>query len=204
MKETKTEKNRYYIAYGSNLNATQFGKLCPAATKIGTSMLQNYRLMFRGCNHSCHLNIEPLEGDFVPVGVFLIEPSDETNLDHYEGFPFYYYKKTFRITLDNGEEIEAFAYIMHDEDDFQPGFPSSEYYRTVKEGYMDFGFDLSILKQALLDSTQEQRPFGWMSSIEDGMLMGHPLTAEEALDLHDFFTQFDKEIKRINKGGKFF
>ena len=39
---------RYYIAYGSNLNVQQMRWRCPGARIIGTSELQDYRLLFKG------------------------------------------------------------------------------------------------------------------------------------------------------------
>ena len=39
---------RYYIAYGSNLNYEQMRWRCPDAKVIGTSVIPDYRLIFRG------------------------------------------------------------------------------------------------------------------------------------------------------------
>ena len=86
--------------------------------------------------------------------------------------------------MDNGEEVDAFAYIMHDEDDFKPGFPSLVYYNAVKQGYKDFGFDQSLLEEALDESTKQQRPFGF------------PMTAEEALRSCELCQESDDAMNR--------
>lgn len=39
---------RKYIAYGSNLNREQMAKRCPDAKVIGSGMLKDYELLFRG------------------------------------------------------------------------------------------------------------------------------------------------------------
>lgn len=39
---------RYYIAYGSNLNVYQMRYRCPNARIIGTAIMLNYELLFKG------------------------------------------------------------------------------------------------------------------------------------------------------------
>ena len=39
---------RFYIAYGSNLNLPQMRGRCPGATIVGTAVIENYRLLFKG------------------------------------------------------------------------------------------------------------------------------------------------------------
>lgn len=41
---------RYYIAYGSNLNIPQMRMRCPGARIIGTSVIDDYQLLFKGRN----------------------------------------------------------------------------------------------------------------------------------------------------------
>ena len=42
------KEKRYYIAYGSNLNVGQMRMRCPSARIIGTSVLKDYELLFKG------------------------------------------------------------------------------------------------------------------------------------------------------------
>ena len=58
---------RYYIAYGSNLNIPQMRMRCPGARIIGTSLIQNYQLLFKGSKTGSYLTIEPKTGAEVTV-----------------------------------------------------------------------------------------------------------------------------------------
>ena len=51
---------RFYIAYGSNLNLTQMAHRCPTAEVAGQTILKNWRLMFRGANGSAVATIEQI------------------------------------------------------------------------------------------------------------------------------------------------
>jgi len=41
-------RNKYYLAYGSNLNLEQMAYRCPTAKPVGVTTLKNYQLLFRG------------------------------------------------------------------------------------------------------------------------------------------------------------
>ena len=58
---------RYYIAYGSNLNIPQMRMRCPGARIIGTSVIPDYELLFKGSKTGSYLTIEPKAGSSVPV-----------------------------------------------------------------------------------------------------------------------------------------
>lgn len=142
---------RYYLAYGSNLNLTRMSNRCEHAEKVGIAIIKDYRLMFKGSATGNYLTIERAEGYFVPVGVFKVQEDDEQHLDRYEGYPHFYYKQDFKVELrhdnDECEEIDAFAYIMHE--DRKLGAPSDEYLQIVIEGYNSFGFDVRLLEEAV-------------------------------------------------------
>ena len=71
-------KRRLYLAYGSNLNLEQMSRRCPTAEVVGTTILNNWRLMFRGV-----ATVERCKGGKVPVLVWNIQPKDEAALDIY-------------------------------------------------------------------------------------------------------------------------
>ena len=142
---------RYYIAYGSNLNVEQMAFRCPTAKPVGTAVLENHTLFFRGSQSGFYLTIEPKTGGKVPVEVWAVTPADEAALDRYEGFPTFYYKKDIKIQykgIRTGRRrtVTAFAYIMHEER--QIGVPSNLYMRTCLEGYDTFYFDKRVLMAA--------------------------------------------------------
>lgn len=58
---------RYYAAYGSNLNIRQMRVRCLGARIIGTSMIEDYELLFKGGKTGSYLTIEKKEGASVPV-----------------------------------------------------------------------------------------------------------------------------------------
>lgn len=149
---------RYYIAYGSNLNIPQMRMRCPGARIIGTSVIEDYQLLFKGSKTGSYLTIEPKAGAEVPVVVWEVTEPDEKALDRYEGYPNFYYKK--EMTLDikgiRTEKVrrrEAFVYIMHEEREL--GIPSWYYVNTCLDGYRAFGFDEKYLFDAIKISRRD-------------------------------------------------
>ena len=127
---------RYYIAYGSNLNILQMRWRCPSARIIGTSVI---------------LTIEQEPGYRVPVAVWEVSPADEAALDHYEGFPNFYYKREMDLDIvgiksKKVRRRNVFVYIMHEERQIE--IPGNGYMRVCLEGYKDFGFDIAPLLEA--------------------------------------------------------
>lgn len=142
-------KNKIYLAYGSNLNLEQMANRCPTAKVIGTSKLKDYQLLFRSNTRSnCVATVEPLKGSSVPVLLWEIKARDEAALDRYEGYPWLYRKETVTVDLE-GKEVEAMVYIMNEG---KLGVPNRYYYNVILEGYQACGFDVSILGKGVYDS----------------------------------------------------
>lgn len=149
---------KYYVAYGSNLNIHQMKMRCPGARIIGTSVIENYQLLFKGSKTGSYLTIEPKDGAKVPVAVWEVTRTDERALDRYEGYPNFYYKKEMilnvkGIVTGKVRRRTAFIYIMHEERAL--GMPSSFYVKTCLEGYQAFGFDERYLYDAIKISGRE-------------------------------------------------
>ena len=144
-------KKKYYLAYGSNLDVHQMGYRCPTAQAVGTAILKDWTLLFRGSKSGSYLTIEQQEGSEVPVGVWEIQPIDEEFLDRYEGYPDFYYKKTLPVVMEDfagkTHKVDAMVYIMHENRPL--AVPSGSYVRTCAKGYNDFGFDLEPLTAAV-------------------------------------------------------
>lgn len=142
---TKIQKERLYIAYGSNLNISQMAGRCPTAEVVGKAVLRGWRLAFRGV-----VTVERRAGYNVPVLVWKLQPQDEYALDRYEGWPHLYYKETLKITLD-GKKRTAMVYIMNgNARPYSP--PSKGYMETILRGYESAGFDPGILYRAAGES----------------------------------------------------
>lgn len=143
-----------YAAYGSNLNVEQMKWRCPDASIVGTAVIKDYRLMFKGSKTGAYLTIEPEVGCSVPVGIWRVTEADIEALNHYEGFPTFYYKKAFNLLCSDGKRHKVFAYIMHENRPI--GIPNSYYIDTCERGYYDFGFDADTLYQAIDYSTRRK------------------------------------------------
>lgn len=137
---------RLYVAYGSNLNLSQMALRCPDSQIYGTGVLKNWELLFRGSPTNSHATIKRHSGKSVPVLVWSISEADEQQLDRYEGFPVYYYKKDVMVNID-GKKKKAMVYIMNERR--LPGIPSVRYVQTIRQGYIDNGLDLEFLEEAL-------------------------------------------------------
>ena len=141
------------MAYGSNMNTEQMAKRCPTAEVIGKSVLEGYRLLFRGAEDHAVATVEPQDGGKVPVLVWSIAPEDEAALDRYEAFPSLYRKEAVTVEL-GGKPFEAMIYIMNVDYGYkqvrQENMPHPFYYATIRDGYKAFGFDMEILKNATI------------------------------------------------------
>ena len=146
VKRMKKKMDKYYVAYGSNLNVSQMKMRCPDAEPVGTGFIRGYELLFKGSKTGAYLTIEKKRGGKVPIAIWKVSESDELALDRYEGYPTFYYKANMKIKTDT-KEIDAFVYIMHEEREL--GVPSDYYVETCAEGYNSFGFDIKFLLNAL-------------------------------------------------------
>lgn len=142
-------KKKRYIAYGSNLNLEQMAWRCPGATVVGSAVLNDYRLLFRGSRKAAVATIETQQGSSVPVLVWSITPADEERLDWYEGFPALYRKEKMKVSV-KGKAVTAMVYVLNSQR--PPGMPSCDYYSAILEGYKTAGFDPDVLRRAVQES----------------------------------------------------
>lgn len=162
------QEEKYYIAYGSNLNLPQMKQRCPTATVVGTSEIEGYELLFRGSKTGSYATIEPCEGSKVPVLIWSVKPEDELALDRYEGYPRFYGKEAMDLEVAD-KQVSAFVYIMTDGQ--QLGVPSEYYLKTIEDGYETAGFDVAVLEKAL-DRTKELMETEQHESFEQNTLFG--------------------------------
>lgn len=149
----KKEKNlkKYYIAYGSNLNIEQMGELCKNAKIEGTSVLKDYKLVFRGTDNP-YANVEHEKSSTVPVLIWCITEDDEISLDEFEDYPHLYHKEMMSVDL-NHQTITAMIYIMNEGIPY--GIPTDDYYSRIVDGYISAGFNLDFLEMSL-KNTQDK------------------------------------------------
>lgn len=150
---------RYYLAYGSNLNVPQMKYRCPNARIVGTAVIKDYELLYKGSKTGAYLTIEKKKGGKVPVAVWSVTKDDEKRLDLYEGCPTFYYKAKVKLPVETTEgittKLDAFVYIMHEERELAT--PYFQYVRTCEEGYDFFGFDRKYLDEAYERSEEYEK-----------------------------------------------
>ena len=143
------KKKTVYMAYGSNLNLRQMKLRCPSARRLGSAVLENHRMVFRGTTYCSYATVEPCDGSSVPVLLWELDEMDEKALDRYEGWPMHYRKADIPIEL-AGETLTAMIYIMNE--GLPLAIPSPQYYVTLSEGYSDCGFDKDFLDRCVKES----------------------------------------------------
>lgn len=171
------EEKRLYVAYGSNLNLYQMKFRCPTARLIGTGIVKDHELQFKGRSNSAFATIAPKDGSSVPVAVWELQPKDEKALDRYEGYPSYYFKQEIPVEMKNSTTINGMVYIMNLRQNF--GVPSDSYVHTVSEGYRNCRLDMSVLKDAIRQSV-----FRYADTISDRII--NTIGYDQQISLFDF------------------
>lgn len=138
--------DRYYVAYGSNLNIAEMKARCPWATLHKLTYLNNYELVFKGQNGVAYLTVEPNDTWAVPVALWRVTQYDKDLLDAYEGYPSLYSIKEFDMDID-GRTYPCFMYVMNEDLDYE--LPTMYYYKRCEEGYEILEFDKQYLTSAL-------------------------------------------------------
>ena len=103
--------SRLFAAYGAGLNRTDIAKHCPTAKLIGSAVLKNYRLSFRGSKASAVATIEKAKSGSVAALLWEISPQDEIALERWIGVPELYRKATIKVRRD-GALVETLIYIL--------------------------------------------------------------------------------------------
>ena len=142
---------KMYFAYGSNINLDQMAYRCPAAQVVGPVMLEGWELLFRGSGVA---TIGQKEGSTVHGLLWQLTPDCERSLDHYEGYPHLYGKKSVTVRDAQGQELTVMAYIMT-ERYRAPAVPPTSYYQGIQEGYRQNGLPVRALKKAWEHAVRE-------------------------------------------------
>lgn len=136
---------KIYAAYGSNMHIGQMELRCPGAKIIGKGTVP-YRLMFHGLGKGV-ADIVPDKRCKTPVVIWEIDEMHEEALDRYEGYPRLYVKENVPVTLEDGSQVQAMAYVMT-EPYKVPTLPHQAYFNVIRRGYIDNGIEVDILKTA--------------------------------------------------------
>ncbi len=136
-----------YFAYGSNMNIEQMSRRCPTAKLLGTGVLNDYELTFKGNPRNAVATIEPCNGAEVPIVLWSVLDGDERSFDIYEGFPSFYYKTQLKVRCGK-KTMSGFAYIMTE--GYDVGIPSTTYFDTIFEDYNANGIDTIAIHKIIL------------------------------------------------------
>lgn len=152
--------DKYYFAYGSNINLNQMERRCPDATVVEPVVLPNHELLFRGNSAGCGVaTIRPKEGSQVHGLLWKITDRCERSLDIYEGYPHLYKKAPVTVKNSKGENISVMAYIMNNERNLAPVPPSISYYDGIEAGFKQNGLPENSLREALSKVWREYEVF---------------------------------------------
>ena len=146
----KNAEPRYYAAYGSDLHLSRMSQRCPTARLVGSDVLSDWQLRFRGTPGNAVATIERVKDHTVPVLIYALEPEDELALDGFEGWPQLYRKEDVEVRVD-GRTVTAFTYIMN-EVNHPYNQPGGYYYNVILAGYLLNDFEVGILQEAVSDN----------------------------------------------------
>lgn len=153
-REVRSMEEKYYFAYGSNMNLDQMEHRCPDAEVVGRAVLKDYRLAFRGGLNGV-ASILPEQGKEVQGILWKITPRCERSLDFYEGYPNLYGKKEISVQTAKGEVASVTVYIMNEPYQSQPALPSLFYLKGILDGCRQNHLTQKEVRQAVEETKKE-------------------------------------------------
>ena len=151
-------EERFYFAYGSNMDLSQMDFRCPAAKVAETVRLEGFRLAFCGRDPAGGVaTILKEEGSYVDGVLWKITRECEESLDFYEGYPRFYGKETIRVRNQEGMETESMAYVMNPPMRDCPAVPAKIYLDGIIKGCRQNGIPEEPVEEAVKRSRREIR-----------------------------------------------
>ncbi len=151
-------EERFYFAYGSNMDLSQMDFRCPAAKVAETVRLEGYRLAFCGRDPAGGVaTILKEEGSHVDGVLWKITRECEESLDFYEGYPRFYGKETIRVKDQKGMETESMAYVMNPPMRDCPAVPAKIYLDGIIKGRRQNGIPEEPVREAVKRTRRERK-----------------------------------------------
>ena len=193
----KDKKKRVYIAYGSNMDICRMDKRCSDFEFFGIGYIYNYRLTFQQSVSGFYANLisnksKKKKFEYTSVVLYLISEEDEKSLDMYEGYPQAYKKTELEVELEDGSKVKGLAYVLPSNKSY--GVPTIKYYRLIENAYKIFGFDLNILKEALVFSYKKAKT-SINSKINSSVKRILPKKSELTTLQKEFVSEFNQRNK---------
>lgn len=141
-----------YVAYGSNMSRQQMAYRCPGAKLLGIGRIYGAQLEFyTHATINCTQNNE----HYVPVAVWEISKDHEKQLDRYEGYPVYYNKRPWLVTMTDGSRLLGMIYLMELK---RPLPPTKGYFEGIVNAYSDLeiGFEIKKVLQPALERSHQR------------------------------------------------
>lgn len=135
-----------YMAYGSNMDERVMEARCPGAVLLGPAVVEEMALAFRRSMSGYYATLDRREGARTPVVLWSISRKNLESLDNAEGFP-ECYTRTELPAWDGGEPRAALVYLLPESN--PAGAPNEDYRDCLLGAYERFGFDRSVLQEAL-------------------------------------------------------
>lgn len=101
--------NRFYFAYGSNMNPERIRERIPMARTVGPAVILGWRLKER-----LYADIERSAGGRVDGVLYLLTQIEIFRLDEYEGYPRTYGCVGVDAMIDPEHKVSAFTYVLTD------------------------------------------------------------------------------------------
>lgn len=152
--EVRNMEEKFYFAYGSNMNLDQMEHRCPDAEVVGRAVLKDYRLVFRGGLNGV-ASILPEQGKEVQGLLWKITSHCEQSLDFYEGYPNLYGKKEISVQTEKGEVASVTVYIMNEPYQSRPALPSLFYLKGILDGCEQNHLTQAEVHQAVEETKKE-------------------------------------------------
>lgn len=144
-----------FADYGTVLSMKRMELLCPTAKPIAKGWLFDHRLVFKGSKkHGYgHATVIQAPGELdkaVPIVVWELTEQDEETMDKHHGVSTDYYRKTYTVLEVDGKDQSVLLYVLRD--DCEYALPSKPHMDTITKGYLDFGFPMTTLEEAVAET----------------------------------------------------
>ncbi len=138
---------KYFIAYGTNINYNELTKAFPDAKILSYGYIQNYALEFVGYDGHAIATLAKKRGAKTPVAIWEFPPELRFTIANFEPFPYLY--KRIKVTAIVGGKTKMRGEVYVTKQKLRHGRPSEEYLNTLRAGYREAGFDENLIDQTL-------------------------------------------------------
>lgn len=147
---------KLYAAYGTLMAEEPMKAICPTAEMVGTGVIRNYRLMFKGELPLSRATVEDDKGSEVPIVVWRLTEANVSDLGAELTRWGSYHEAEIKAVVGK-RVVPVTVHVKDDGERLNP--PDSHYYAAIYAVYEEHGFDLEKLEEALEYS---ERRFGWI------------------------------------------